>query len=142
MYPMPKIDDFFDQLLGASSFFKIDLRSDYHQLRFKKCYMPNISFKTRYGHLEFLIMSFGLTNSPVTFRGFMNMIFKQYLDLLVIVFIDGTFVYSCSENDHENHLRAVLQTLRAHHLFSKFSNCQFFLRSEAFFGHFIFGNAI
>src|SRR5688572_10491849 len=113
-YLLPRIDDLFDQLQGASYFSKIDLRSGYHQLRVRECDIPKTTFRTRYGYYEFVVMSFGLTNSPAAFMDLMNRVFRQNLDMFVIVFIDDIFVYSRNEEDHDNHLRIVLHVLRDH----------------------------
>ena len=107
-YPIARIDDLFDQVQDATHFSKIDLRSGYHQLRVRDSDIPKISFRTRYGHYEFVVMSFGLTNAPAAFMDLMNRVFKQYLDLFVIVFIDDFFIYSRSEEEHATHLRVVL----------------------------------
>ncbi|KAF3625198.1 Two-component response regulator ARR22 [Capsicum annuum] len=120
-YPLSIINDLFDQLQGASYFSKIDLRSGYHQLKVRECDIPKIAFRTCYGHFEFLVMSFGLTNAPAAFMDLMNRVFKQYLDMFVIVFIDDILLYFRNENDHANHLKIVLQTLRDHQLFAKFT---------------------
>ena len=120
-YPLPRIDDLFDQLKGACVFFKIDLRSGYHQLRIIHTDIPKTAFVTRYGLYEFTVMSFGLTNAPAYFMYLMNKVFMEYLDKFVIVFIDDILVYSKNEEEHEEHLRLVLQKLREHQLYAKFS---------------------
>ena len=134
-YPLPRIDDLFDQLQGAQCFSKIDLRSGYHQLKIRKEDVPKTAFRTRYGHYEFLVMSFGLTNAPAAFMDLMNRVFRPYLDRFVIVFIDDIMVYSRSEQEHAEHLHRVLQTLREHKLYAKFSKCEFWLSSVVFLGH-------
>ena len=134
---LPRIDDLFDQLQGTQCFSKIDLRLGYHQLRIKREDISKMDFRTRYGHYEFLVMSFGLTNAPVAFMDLMNRMFKPFLDPFVIVFIDDFLVYSHSRKEHQEHLRIVLETLQAHKLFAKFSKCQFWLSSMSFLGHVI-----
>ncbi|XP_019244292.1 PREDICTED: uncharacterized protein LOC109224161 [Nicotiana attenuata] len=124
-YPLPRIDDLFDQLQGAQVFSKIDLRSGYHQLKIREPDVPKTAFRTRYGHYEFLVMSFGLTNAPTAFMHLMHSVFRPYLDSFVIVFIDDILVYSRSREDHEQHLRTVLQTFREKKLYAKFSKCEF-----------------
>ncbi|XP_070003270.1 uncharacterized protein [Nicotiana sylvestris] len=113
----------------------IDLHSGYHQLRIKDKDIFKTAFRARYGHYEFLVMPFGLTNAPTTFMDLMNRVFKPFLDRFVIVFIDDIMIYSRSQREHENHLRTVLQTLREHRLYAKFSKCEFWLDSVAFLGH-------
>ncbi|OMO58913.1 reverse transcriptase [Corchorus capsularis] len=134
-YPLPHIDDLFDQLKGAQVFSKIDLRSGYHQLKIKVEDVPKSAFRTRYGHYEFLVMPFGLTNAPAAFMDLMNRVFKDYLDKFVVVFIDDILVYSKSMEEHGEHLRLVLQILREKKLYAKFKKCEFWLDSVAFLGH-------
>ncbi|XP_019225153.1 PREDICTED: uncharacterized protein LOC109206749 [Nicotiana attenuata] len=121
-YPLPRIDDLFDQLQGAQVFSKIDLCSGYHQLKIREPDIPKTAFRTRCGHYEFLVMSFGLTNAPAAFMHLMHSVFRPYLDSFVIVFINDILVYSRSRQDHEQHLRTVLQTLREKKLYAKFSD--------------------
>ncbi|KAL0541114.1 hypothetical protein IC582_021151 [Cucumis melo] len=134
-YPLPRIDDLFDQLQGATVFSKIDLRSGYHQLRIRDGDIPKTAFRSRYGHYEFVVMSFGLTNGPAVFMDLMNRVFKDFLDSFVIVFIDDILIYSKTEAEHEEHLHQVLETLRANKLYAKFSKCEFWLRKVTFLGH-------
>ncbi|TYK22181.1 ty3-gypsy retrotransposon protein [Cucumis melo var. makuwa] len=134
-YPLPRIDDLFDQLQGATIFSKIDLRSGYHQLRIRDSDIPRTAFRSRYGHYEFIVMSFGLTNAPTIFMDLMNRVFKDFLDTFVIVFIDDILIYSKTEAEHEEHLHQVLETLRANKLYAKFSKCEFWLKKVTFLGH-------
>ena len=136
-YPLPRIDDLFDQLQGASWFSKIDLRSGYHQLRVREEDIAKTAFRTRYGHYEFLVMPFGLTNAPAAFMDLMNRVCRPMLDKSVIVFIDDILVYSRSRAEHANHLREVLEILRKEKLYAKFSKCAFWLREVQFLGHVI-----
>ena len=124
-YHLPRIDNLFDQLQGACVFFKIDLWSEYHQLRVRGEDVPKTAFQTRYGQYEFLVMPFGLTNAPATFMDLMNKEFKPYLDQLVVVFIDDILVYSKSGEEHERHLSIVLQPLRDKQLYAKLKKCEF-----------------
>jgi hypothetical protein len=110
-YPLPRIDDLMDQLVGACVFSKIDLRSGYHQIRVRAEDIPKTAFRTRYGHYEYAVMPFGVTNAPGVFMEYMNRIFHSYLDRFVVVFIDDILVYSKSEKEHAEHLRIVLKTL-------------------------------
>ena len=141
-YPLPRIDILFDQLAGAKVFSKIDLRSSYHQKKIKPCDIPKTAFLTRYGLYEYLVMSFGLTNAPAYFMYLMNSIFMPELDKLVVVLIDNILIYSKNEEEHEQHLRIVLQRLRDHHLYAKFSKCEFWLDSVKFLGHTISSEGI
>ena len=131
-HPLPQIDDLFNQLNGEKMFSKIDLQSGYHQLRIKMEDIPKSAFRTRYGHYEFLVMSFGLTNAPAAFMDLMNRVFKEQLDKFVVVFLDDILVYSSSEREHEEHLRVVLQILRKEKLYAKLSKCEFWLKSVSF----------
>jgi hypothetical protein len=126
-YPLPRIDILFDQLDGAKVFSKIDLRSGYHQIKIRSSDVPKIAFSTRYGLYEYLVMSFGLTNAPAYFMYLMNSVFIQELDKFVVVFIDDILIYSKNPEDHANHLHVVAQRLRDHHLYAKFSKCEFWL---------------
>ena len=142
-YPLlPRIDDFFYQLQGAKVFSKIDLRSSYHQLKIRSKDVPKTAFRTRYGHYKFLVMPFGLTNAPTIFMDLMNRIFHPYLDQFVIVFIDDILIYSGNKEDHEEHLRVVLQIMRENQLYAKFSKCRFWLDSVAFLGHVILAEGV
>ena len=136
-YPLPRIDELFDQLHESRVYFKIDLRSGYHQLRVRENDVSKTAFRTRYDHYEFLVMPFGLTNAPAAFMDWMNRVFSLYLDKFVIVFIDGILVYSGGPEEHVEHLRTVLQILRERQLYAKFSKCQFWLDKVAFLGHVI-----
>nr|XP_043615946.1 uncharacterized protein LOC122587846 [Erigeron canadensis] len=127
-YPLPHIDDLFDQLHGASYFSKIDLRSGYHQLKVKKEDVAKTALRTRYGHYEFFVMPFGLTNAPAAFMDLMNRVCRPFLDHFVIIFIDDILIYSKSETEHRKHLRVVLEVLREKKLYAKFSKCEFWLR--------------
>ena len=134
-YPLPRIDDLFDQLRGAQVYSKIDLRIGYHQLRVRETDIPKIAFRTRYGHFEFTVMPFRLTNAPATFIDLMHRVFQPYLDQFVVVFMDDILIYSQSEWEHEYHLRIVLQLLRDRQLYAKFSKCEFWLTEVRFLGH-------
>jgi hypothetical protein len=134
-YPLPRIDDLFDQLKGAKYFSKVDLRSGYHQLKIRESDIPKTAFVTRYGQYEFMVMSFGLTNAPAYFMNLMNKVFMEELDKFVVVFIDDILVYSKSVEEHEQHLRVVPGKLRAHKLYAKFSKCEFWLEKISFLGH-------
>ncbi|GJR04525.1 putative reverse transcriptase domain-containing protein [Tanacetum coccineum] len=136
-YPLPRIDDLFDQLQGSSVYSKIDLRSGYHQLRVRDEDIPKTAFRTRYGHYEFQVMPFGLTNAPAVFMDLMNRVCKPYLDKFVIVFIDDILIYSRNEKEHANHLMILLKLLRKEKLYAKFSKCDFWIRIVQFLGHLI-----
>ena len=124
-YPLPMINDLFDRLQGAKVFSKIDLRSGYHQLKIREQDIPKMAFTTMYGLYEYTVMSFGLTNVPAYFMNMMNKVFMEFLDKFVMVFINDILVYSKNEEEHKEHLRLVLEKLREHQLYAKFSKCEF-----------------
>ncbi|GJZ88461.1 putative reverse transcriptase domain-containing protein [Tanacetum coccineum] len=136
-YPLPRIDDLFDQLQGSSVYSKIDLRSGYHQLRVRDEDIPKTAFRTRYGHYEFQVMPFGLTNAPAVFMDLMNRVCRPYLDKFVIVFIDDILIYSKTKEEHDAHLRLILELLKKEELYAKFSKCDFWLSKVQFLGHVI-----
>ncbi|KAI4325494.1 hypothetical protein MLD38_030885 [Melastoma candidum] len=135
-YPLPQIDDLFDQLQGSVVYSKIDLRSGYHQIRVRDSDIMKTAFRTRYGHYEFLVMSFGLTNAPAAFMELMNRIFRPYL------FIDDILVYSKSMEEHTEHLRLVLEVLKANQLYAKLSKCEFWMSSVSVLGHVVSAEGI
>ncbi|GJW90142.1 putative reverse transcriptase domain-containing protein, partial [Tanacetum coccineum] len=134
-YPLPRIDDLFDQLQGACYFSKVDLRSGYHQLRVHEDDIPKTSFRKRYGHFEFTVMPFRLTNAPAVFMDLMNLVCKPYLDKFVIVFIDDILIYSKTKEEHEVHLKLVLKLLKKEKLYAKFSKYEFWLQEVHFLGY-------
>nr|GEW55087.1 putative reverse transcriptase domain-containing protein [Tanacetum cinerariifolium] len=136
-YPLLRIDDLFDQLQGSSVYSKIDLRSGYHQLRVREVDIPKIAFITRYGHYEFQVMSFSLTNAPAIFMDLMNRVCKPYLDKFVIVFINDILIYSKNEQEHGEHLKLILELLKMEKLYAKFSKCEFWIPRVQFLGHVI-----
>jgi hypothetical protein len=123
-------------------FSKVDLRSGYHQVRVKEEDIPKTAFKTRYGHYEFLVMSFGLTNAPVVFMDMMNRVFQDYLDQFTVVFIDENLIYSKTSEEHEEHLRKILERLRSEKLYAKLKKCEFWLDSVSFLGQVISGEGV
>jgi hypothetical protein len=141
-YPLPRIEDFFDQMRGARVFSNIDLRSGYHQMKIMPSDNPKTTFSTRYVLYEFTIMSFGLTNALAYFMNLMNKVFMEYLDKFVMVFINDIMIYSKNDSDHEEHLRLVLQMLRDNQLYARFSKCEFWLDEVPFLGHIISNGGI
>ncbi|GJS63517.1 putative reverse transcriptase domain-containing protein [Tanacetum coccineum] len=131
------IDDLFDQLQGSSVYSKIDLRSGYHQLRVREEDISKTAFRTRYGHYEFQVMPFGLTNAPAVFMDLMDRVCKPYLDKFVIVFIDDILIYSKNKEEHEEHLKLILELLKKEELYVKFSECEFWILKVQFLGHVI-----
>jgi hypothetical protein len=136
-YPLPRIEELMDRLAGARYFTKIDLYSGYHQIRIKKEDIAKTAFRTRYGHYEFLVLPFGLTNAPATFMTLMNDIFRQYLDEFVIVYLDDILIYSKTKEEHLQHVRLVLETLRKHHLYAKAKKCELIRNKVKYTGHYI-----
>jgi len=138
-YPLPRIDDLMDQLVGARVFSKIDLRSGYHQIKVKDEDMQKTAFRTRYGHYEYKVMPLGVTNASGVFMEYMNRI---YLDKFVVVFIDDIVIYSKNEEEHAEHLNIELQMLKEKKLYVKLSKCEFWLSEVSFLGHIISGDGI
>nr|GEU44277.1 putative reverse transcriptase domain-containing protein [Tanacetum cinerariifolium] len=136
-YLLPRIDDLFDQLQGSSVYSKIDMRSGYHQLRVREEDIPKTAFRTRYGHYEFQVMSFGFTNAHAVFMDHINWVCKPYLDKFVIVFIDDILIYSKNKQEHEEHLKLILELLKKEQLYAKFSKCEFWIPKVQFLGHVI-----
>ena len=134
-YPLLRIYDLFDQLKGASMFSKIELCLGYHKLRIKESNVPKTTFRKRYGHYEFLVIPFGLTNALAAFTNLMNWVFHYYLDQFFIIFIDEILIYSLDATRYVEHLRIVLQTLQEEKLFIKFGKCEFWLNQVVFLRH-------
>jgi hypothetical protein len=141
-YPLPHIDILFDQLASATVFSKVNLHLGYHQIKIRLEDIPKTAFSTRYRLYEYLVMSFGLTNAPAYFMYPMNSVFMPELDKFVIVFIDDILVYSKNEEEHEQHLRIILQQLHDNQLYAKFSKCVFWLKEVPFLGHVISAEGI
>jgi len=137
-YPLPRIDD----LMGARVFSKIDLTSGYHHIKMKDEDIQKTTFRTRYGHYEYTVMPFGVTNAPEVFMEYMNRILHTYIDRFVVMFIDDILIISKSEEEHVGHLRIVLQVLKEKKLYAKLSKCEFWLKEVSFLGHIISGSGI
>ncbi|GJX05634.1 putative reverse transcriptase domain-containing protein, partial [Tanacetum coccineum] len=136
-YPLPRIDNLFDQLQGSSVYSKIHLRTGYHKLRVREEDIPKTAFITCYGHYEFQVMPFGLTNASTVFMDLMNRVCKPYLDKFFIVFIDDILIYSKSKKEHEEHLKLILEFLKKEELYSKFFKCEFWIPKVQFLSHVI-----
>ena len=133
-YPLPLAQELIDQLQGATVFSKLDLQQGYHQIRMHPDSIPKTAFSCRYGHFEMLVLGFGLCNAPATFMSLMNDVFRDLLDKCVVVFLDDICVYSRSPEEHEQHLRLILERLREHKLYAKASKCAFFQDEVEFLG--------
>ncbi|CAO2034186.1 unnamed protein product [Urochloa humidicola] len=141
-YPLPRIEDLLDQLRKAKFFSKIDLRSGYHQMKIRESDIPKIAFTTRYGLYEYTVVSFGLTNALAYFMNMMNKVFMEELDKFVVVFINDILIYSETVEEHEEHIRIVLEKLRQNKLYAKFSKCEFWMEEVAFLGHVLFAEGV
>ena len=136
-YPLPRIDELLDRLGGAKSFTSIDLRSSYHHIRVPPDDVQKTAFRTRYGHFEFLVLPFNLTNAPATFMHLMHSIFSEHLDSFIIIFLDDILIYSQNLDDHLTHVKMALQILSKHQLYAKTSKCSFFQHSLEYLGHIV-----
>jgi hypothetical protein len=134
-YALPRIEDLLDRLKKAKFFSKIDLRSGYNQMKIREQDIPKMTFATRYGLYEFVVVSFGLTNAPAYFMNLINKVFMEELDRFVVVFIDDILIYSETAEEHEEHQRIVLERLRQQKLYAKFSKCEFWMENAVFLGH-------
>jgi len=134
-YSLPRIDDVFDHLRGATVFSKIELRSRYHQFNIKDKDIHNTNFRIRYGHYDFVVVPFELINAPTTFMCLMNSVLSKYLDKFVSVFFYDILVYSNTIEEHEEHLRRVLQVQREHQIYAKFNKCDFFQKEIQYLFH-------
>jgi deoxyuridine 5'-triphosphate nucleotidohydrolase len=132
---LPHIDDLFDTLQGATIFSKVDLASGYYQIRVREGDEHKTAFNTPFGHFEFLVMPMGMTNAPATFMTLMNQVLRKFINKCVVVFLDDVLIFSRSPEEHLEHVRAVLGTLRQHNLYAKVSKCEFARSKVEFLGH-------
>jgi hypothetical protein len=136
-YPLPRIDDLLDRLHGARMFSSLDLMSGYHQIRITADDVPKTAFRTPFGHYQFLVLPFGLTNAPAIFQSTMNDMLREYINRFVVVYLDDVLIFSRTPNEHREHLRLVLDKLREHRFYAKLSKCEFFKPQVHFLGHVI-----
>ena len=141
-FPLPNINELFEQLKGAKVFSKLDLRMGYHQIRIREEDIPKTAFRISFGSYEYTVMSFGLANAPPTFSRMMNFIFNPYTNEFVLVYLDDILVFSKNKEDHAKHLRFVLDKLREHQFYAKFSKCEFWLDEVLYLGHIISAKGI
>jgi hypothetical protein len=136
-YPLPRIDNLLDKIGGATHFSSIDLRSGYHQIRITDEDVSKTAFRTPFGHYQFKVLSFGLTNAPATFQRVMNDVFGQSVGDFVVVYLDDILIYSKSAEEHEAYLRKVLETLRRHKFYANKKKCEFWKSEIPFLGHIV-----
>ena len=136
-YPIPRIDDLFDQLQGAKYFSAIDLAQGYHQIHIPPEDVPKTVFRTPLGHFQFKVLGFGLTNAPATFQQVMNDVFKHHIGQFVLVYLDDILIFSRSREEHLQHLDKVLQILQNHKLYARLHKCKFFLEELEYLGHIV-----
>ena len=141
-YPLPNINELFEQLKGAKVFSKLDLRMGYHQIRIREQDIPKTAFRTSFGSYEYTVMSFGLANAPSTFSRMMNFVFSPFRNEFVLVYLDDILVFSKTKEEHAKHLRLVLDKLREHRFYAKFSKCEFWLDEVLYLGHIISAKGI
>lgn len=141
-YPLPRIDDLLDKITGASYFTSLDLTAGYHQIRITNEDIPKTAFRTPFGHFQFKVLTFGLTNAPATFQAVMNDIFRPYLDDFVAVYLDDILIYSKSAEEHERHLRLVLDSLRKEKFYVALPKCEFAKQEIKFLGHIVGADGI
>eukprot|EP00879_Flechtneria_rotunda_P001398 GHRR01001550.1.p1 GENE.GHRR01001550.1~~GHRR01001550.1.p1 ORF type:complete len:633 (+),score=44.76 GHRR01001550.1:1745-3643(+) len=141
-YPLPRIDELLDQLHGATIFSKLDLQSGYWQIRIAEEDIPKTAFRTRYGHFEWKVLPFGLTNAPATFQALMNNVLGPYLDKFVVVYLDDILIYSQTPEEHLEHVAKVLEALERHELYAGLDKCAFALSEMDFLGHVVCADGI